>query len=230
SGHMLLAAARRVGKELAKIRTGEDEPAPERIRESIRDVISHCIYGVDKNPLAVDLCRVALWLESHTGDKPLTFLDHRIRCGDSLIGVFDLEVLKDGIPDKAFEPLEGDDKPTARAFARRNREERRHGEDLFTGSFDGFRAELTRHSHELDAIADDSPESIRRKRLLFDQTHSSPEWQRQVYACDLWTGAFFQQFTAGSDAITSAMLAAHLAGRQVSAQLLGRAVEISGRQ
>jgi hypothetical protein len=48
SGHMLLAAARRVGKELARLRTGEDEPAPERVREAIRDVISHCIYGVDR--------------------------------------------------------------------------------------------------------------------------------------------------------------------------------------
>ena len=80
SGHFLLAAARRMGKELARIRTGEDEPAPERVREAIRDVIGHCIYGVDKNPLAVDLCRVALWLESHVGDRPLTFLDRRIRC------------------------------------------------------------------------------------------------------------------------------------------------------
>jgi hypothetical protein len=89
SGHFLLAAGRRLGKELARIRTGEDEPAPERLRECIRDVITHCIYGVDKNPLAVELCRVALWLEGHAEDKPLTFLDHRIRCGDSLVGVFD---------------------------------------------------------------------------------------------------------------------------------------------
>lgn len=86
SGHFLLAAARRLGKELARVRTGEDEPAPERLREAVRDVISHCIYGVDKNPLAVELCRVALWLESHAEGKPLTFLDHRIRCGDSLVG------------------------------------------------------------------------------------------------------------------------------------------------
>lgn len=63
---------------------------PERVREAIRDVVSHCIYGVDRNPLAVDLCRVALWLESHAEGKPLTFLDHRIRCGDSLIGVFSI--------------------------------------------------------------------------------------------------------------------------------------------
>jgi type II restriction/modification system DNA methylase subunit YeeA len=60
----------------------------------VRDVIAHCIYGVDKNPLAVELCKVALWIESQVPGRPLTFLDHRIRCGDSLVGVFDLEVLR----------------------------------------------------------------------------------------------------------------------------------------
>ena len=72
SGHFLLAAARRLGKALACIRTGEDEPAPERVREAMRDVAAHSIYGVDRNPLAVDLCRVALWIESHdpTGRSP----------------------------------------------------------------------------------------------------------------------------------------------------------------
>ncbi|MEJ5276424.1 MAG: hypothetical protein WHU94_10985, partial [Thermogemmata sp.] len=57
SGHFLLAAARRLGRELARIRTGEDEPSPDAIREAVREVITHCIYGVDKNPLAVDLCK-----------------------------------------------------------------------------------------------------------------------------------------------------------------------------
>jgi hypothetical protein len=61
-------------------------------------------YGVDRNPLAVDLCRVALWLESRTAGEPLTFLDHRIRCGDSLVGAFDLGVLAQGIPDKPCDP------------------------------------------------------------------------------------------------------------------------------
>ena len=59
SGHFLLAAARRLGKELARIRTGEDEPKPGEFHLAVRDVISHCIYGVDLNPLAVDLCKVA---------------------------------------------------------------------------------------------------------------------------------------------------------------------------
>ena len=164
SGHFLLAAARRLGKELARIRTGEDEPAPERVREATRDAISHCIYGVDRNPLAVDLCRVALWLESHTGDKRLTFLDHRIRCGDSLAGVFDLEGLKNGIPDKAFEPLEGDDRATVRELARRNREERTGQMGLFVWNPGETLADFTLKSRMLDAVTDDTPEAIRRKK------------------------------------------------------------------
>jgi methylase of polypeptide subunit release factors len=224
SGHMLLAAARRVGKELAILRTGEDEPAPERVRESIRDVISHCIYGVDRNPLAVDLCRVALWLESHTAGKPLTFLDHRIRCGDSLVGVFDLGVLPKGIPEKAFDPCEGDDKPTARTAAKQNREERRGaGQDLFAVRDSGEAEALTRHSRDVDAIPDDSPELIRRKKELFEASHRDPAWQRQKQACDLWTAAFFQTLAADSVVITSAALADHLGGRPIDARLHGRA-------
>ena len=89
SGHFLLAAARRLGKELARIKTGEDEPTPEEFHLAVREVIQHCIYGVDLNPLAVDLCKLAMWLEGHWAGKPLSFLDHRIRCGNSLVGVLD---------------------------------------------------------------------------------------------------------------------------------------------
>lgn len=219
SGHFLLAAARRLGKELAKVRTGEDEPAPERVREAIRDVVSHCIYGVDRNPLAVDLCRVALWLESHAEGKPLTFLDHRVRCGDSLIGVSDLEVLKEGIPDKAFDPLEGDDKTVARQFARQNRDEREGQGGLFAWSKVASLASLTKHSSEVDAIADDSPEAIRRKRRLFEAAHQSLEYRQQKEACDLWTAAFFQSFRSGQPAITTGALREHLGGRSVDARL-----------
>jgi hypothetical protein len=88
SGHFLLAAARRVARELAMIRSGEAEPAPETYRAALRDVIRHCLYAVDKNPLAVDLCKVALWIEGHSPGLPLSFLDHRIRCGDSLVLCF----------------------------------------------------------------------------------------------------------------------------------------------
>jgi len=53
-----------------------------------RLVAVHCLYGVDKNPLAVELARVSLWLESYAEGLPLTFLEHRLICGDSLTGPF----------------------------------------------------------------------------------------------------------------------------------------------
>ena len=50
-------------------------------------VLKRCIYGVDKNPLTVELAKVSLWLHSFTVGAPLSFLDHHLRCGDSLIGM-----------------------------------------------------------------------------------------------------------------------------------------------
>src|SRR6185295_7894622 len=51
-----------------------------------RMVLKRCIYGVDKNQMAVELAKVALWLHSFTVGAPLSFLDHHLRCGDSLFG------------------------------------------------------------------------------------------------------------------------------------------------
>lgn len=228
SGHFLLAAARRLGKELAKVRTGEDEAAPERVREAIRDVVSHCIYGVDRNPLAVDLCRVALWLEAHTSDKPLTFLDHRIRCGDSLVGVFDLDVLAGGIPDEAFKALEDDDKTTARELKRRNKSERESS--LFTFDARAALQSLAERSRQLDAIADESPEAIRRKRDLFKQTHSDHAWLRLRDACHLRTAALFQPLRPGEPIITTGTLIDQLHGRPVAPRLLAAAKAIAYEQ
>jgi N-6 DNA Methylase len=127
SGHFLLAAARRIGKELARVRTSEPEPAPEAQRAAIRDVVRHCLYAVDRNPLAVDLCKVALWIEGHNTGRPLSFLDHHVKLGDSLIGVFDLKVLEQGIPDDAYKPLTGDDKTVAQQLRKQNTAERKKG-------------------------------------------------------------------------------------------------------
>jgi hypothetical protein len=231
SGHFLLAAARHLGRELARVQTGDDEPAPERVRAATREVVAHCIYGVDKNPLAVDLCRVALWLESHTPDKPLTFLDHRIRCGDSLVGVFDLKVLAGGVPNEAFEPRPGDDKAVVRELRRRNREERGGQSDLLTWNAGDTLAAMTRSSHEVNDIVGDSPEEIRRKRQRFEQSHADERWRRQKEACDLWTAAFFQPLTKEvNPAISSDAVARHLAGRQIDPRVLALAVTFANRQ
>ena len=63
--------------------------APEQLddRHIVRRmVLKRCIYGVDKNIMAVELAKVALWLHTFTVGAPLSFLDHHLRCGDSLFG------------------------------------------------------------------------------------------------------------------------------------------------
>jgi hypothetical protein len=70
-------------------------------------VIGRCIYGVDINPMAVELCKVNLWLEAIDPGKPLTFLDDQILCGNSLLGTTPA-LMEKGIPDEAFNPIEGD--------------------------------------------------------------------------------------------------------------------------
>jgi methylase of polypeptide subunit release factors len=125
SGHILLAAARRIGTELAILRTGDDQPSPAAFREAVRDVIRHCIYGMDLNPLAVELCKVALWLEAHVPGQALSFLDHRIKCGNAIVGLAHRAELQRGIPDETFKTLPGDDRDLAVALRRQNRDERR---------------------------------------------------------------------------------------------------------
>ena len=53
----------------------------------MRLVSERCIYGVDKNPLAVEMAKLSLWLITLNKNRPFTFLDHALRCGDSLLGV-----------------------------------------------------------------------------------------------------------------------------------------------
>lgn len=125
SGHILLAAARRLGREIALLRTDEEQPSPEAMRHAVRDVIRHCIYGMDLNPLAVELCKVALWLEAHVPGWPLSFLDHRIHCGNAIVGLAHRAELQRGIPDEAFKTLPGDDKDLAAALRKQNKEERK---------------------------------------------------------------------------------------------------------
>ena len=60
-----------------------------------RMVLKRCIYGVDKNPLTVELAKVSLWLHSFTVGAPLSFLDHHLRCGDSLVGLRVAEAIQD---------------------------------------------------------------------------------------------------------------------------------------
>ena len=112
SGHFLLAAARRIATRLAKTQT-EGTPSLTEYRKALRDTTRHCIFGVDINPMAVELTKVALWIETVNPGHPLGYFDSQILCGDSLVGIFDPDAISNGIPDGAYKPLAGDDKSVA---------------------------------------------------------------------------------------------------------------------
>jgi hypothetical protein len=120
SGHFLLAAARRLAQELAQLRTEDGAVKPVDYRHALRDVVANCIFGVDRNPMALELARMSLWLEGFEEGQPLSFLDHHLQCGDALLGLTDLNALEFGIPKAAFKPLSGDEKPVCTALNKAN--------------------------------------------------------------------------------------------------------------
>jgi len=125
SGHILLSAARRIALAMARVQTDEEQPNPLSIRKAMKDVVRNCIYGVDKNPLAVELCKIALWLEAYNPGEPLNFLDHHIKCGDAIVGLAHRTELEKGIADEAFKTLSVDDKDIAKTWRDKNVKERK---------------------------------------------------------------------------------------------------------
>jgi hypothetical protein len=179
SGHILLAAARRIATELAVVRTGEEQPSPSAFRAAIRDVIRECIYGVDLNPLAVELCKVALWLEAHTPGEPLNFLDHHIKCGNAIVGFARREEAERGVPDVAFKTLPDDDKDTALLLRKRNKKEREDyaaGQLPLSASLRKHLDDILRGWDELNRLPEHTPDEIEAKKaryLAFTQSKDS---------------------------------------------------------
>ncbi|CEJ11285.1 putative type I restriction enzymeP M protein [bacterium YEK0313] len=190
SGHFLLAAARRIATRLARIRA-EGTPSLADFRHALRDVARCCIYGVDRNPMAVELTKVALWIETVDPGLPLGFFDAQIRCGDALLGVFDLKVLERGIPDDAYKPLAGDDKEVARHFAQKNRREKGEKDRIAKGfGFDRI-SNLMRDFETLRAMPENTVDEIEAKaaRLHSLTAEGASAWQLET-ACDLYVSAF----------------------------------------
>ena len=194
SGHFLIAAAHRLARHLARVRTGEEEPAPAQLRRALRQVVSRCIHGVDINPMAVELCKVALWMETLDPGKPLGFLDRNIQYGNSLIGVTPgLDI--SNVPDDAFQPVTGDHRGTATALRRRNRNEQR-GEmhflrELFGVEVDSEAGELESALAEVEAIPEEDLQDVALKALYYEDYLGSEAYRRKRDEYDLWTSAFF---------------------------------------
>ena len=200
SGHFLLAAARRLAVELAQVRAGNDQPSEDDRQHALRDVVAHCIYAVDRNPMAVELCKVALWIEAIDPGKPLSFLDAHIQCGDSLVGVFNQKMLEDGIPDEAYKPLTGDDKTVCSSLKKENAAARktisRRGSNRgIQGSLDLSGSQPRSHSQQrlqaIEAMPENTLAEASSKQAAYAQWQQDSGTDPEILAADVFTAAFF---------------------------------------
>ena len=189
SGHFLIAAAHRIAKRVAAIRTGDDEPSPEATRHAVRDVVGRCLYGIDINPMAVELCKVSLWMEALEPGRPLSFLDHHIQCGNSLLGTTP-RLIDYGIPDEALRPIEEDDTKLCAEYRKQNKRERKQ-ETLrgFHEAWEQF-GNLATSLMSINEIADDTIEGVRKRQERYASLVNSSGYRYGGLLADAWCAAF----------------------------------------
>ena len=189
SGHFLLAAARRIAAEIVRIEAGAHSSDEAARRHALREVVQHCIYGVDKNELAVELCKTALWIETVEPGKPLTFLDAHIQHGDSLVGILDPALMAGGIPGDAYKALTGDDKAVCSSLKKLNK---RAGDRVQVSLYEEAGVyEVAQDSAGLDRLPEDSLAEVERKQASWHAWLRDAEHRREKLRADLFVGAFF---------------------------------------
>lgn len=232
SGHILLNAARRLALELSRLRTKADNPDPSSYRHALREVIERCIYGVDFNPQAVRLCKVALWLESHNPGESLGFLDHHIKCGDSLVGLARAEDLLEPIPEAAFAFRDGDDKDFASELRRRHKKEL--AEAGVNQAILDWRSKVGENLQDIiktleviSLMPDATPEEAALKKDTYIHVTSGSSWQKLKALADVKLAPFFLPKKESVPIATESLYRAFLNGHE---DLEGHAVPEAAAQ
>ena len=210
SGHIALAMARTLAWYVCAIRTGEDNPASLDYREALREVIQKCVYAVDFNPDAVELCKVVLWIEGYCAGMPLSFLDHHIRCGNSVVGVADLDVLLKGVPNNAFSAEEKDVLKQMKALNNAALADIKVLEadttvsgiagNLFSSEpmitrIDSEQISLASKVKEISALPENTLLQELTKQQRWEDLMLSPRVECLRRACDIYSYSFYKQFT-----------------------------------
>ncbi|WP_030674132.1 Eco57I restriction-modification methylase domain-containing protein [Streptomyces cellulosae] len=190
SGHFLVASARRIAKRVASVRERNPEPTVDAVRHALHEVVARCVYGVDLNPMAVELAKVSLWLEALEPGKPLGFLDAHVKQGNGLIGATP-KLLAEGVPDDAFKPIEGDDKKYAAGLVKRNKAQRGGQDELLfdTDVLPGneiYAAELAR----ITTAPSDLLKQVRAQESAYRAHRESSAYADDLHAADAWCAAF----------------------------------------
>jgi len=219
SGHFLLAAARQLAQAIAQLQASVDDNTGNAYRHALREVVAHCIYGVDLNPLAIELCKTALWLEAIEPGRPLGFLEAHIRHGNSLAGLWQPLPPHTGIPDDAYAVLTGDDKTVVASLKKQNKEERTILEEKGKQQGNLFSAlglaAPTAQSNTWDAIAEEDLQGVQAKRMAHEAYRASQAYVQGKLFADLYCAAFFVEKNASSRGLvpTSTDLASLVQGQ-----------------
>ena len=195
SGAFLAEALERLAVALATERTSPSEPSDAEVATARRDVLSKCIYGADKDPFAVELCKVALWIHCAVADAPLSFLDHHIVCGDSLVG-WPMFEIPDSVPNEAFEfgKAESEDKKILKVARNENKE--------YLAGIQTLWAEPNEPSAGLSLPSlldypDLTHDDVRAKAVALAHYKASQHYRDGKAAADLWTASFFWTHSHG---------------------------------
>jgi hypothetical protein len=159
----------------------------------LREVIAHCIHGVDRNPMALELARTALWLEGFEPGRALSFLDHHLVCGDALLGVMEFKQVEMGIPQEAYKALSGDDADLCKELAKANKVARKALADLKDGGtlfLPADRQSALAHWTALEAMPDGTPEEAETKAQAYRDGVERARHGALAQAADLFVGAF----------------------------------------
>ncbi|NHZ72124.1 MAG: N-6 DNA methylase, partial [Aquificales bacterium] len=181
SGHFLVEATDYLARAIATDEVTDTAVVPEAFVEDDlvywrRQVVEACIYGVDKNPMAVELAKLSLWLVTVAADKPLSFLDHHLRHGDSLVGarLQDLNSLPAKKPWRSPKTSEVSDAQPLLL------DETALAQDTFK-AVGGMMA--------IEGMLSDSIDDIHAKEGLLAQLNAHLDKWRRI--ADLWTSSFF---------------------------------------
>jgi len=193
SGGFLIAVIDRIAERLADVRLDGAQPTERQLAEARRDVLQNCIYGVDIDPFAVELCKVALWIHCAVSDVPLNFLDHRIQCGNSLVG-WPLSDVPAEIPVEAYKTkgqTKGNKRTKDICASARSR-----NVAALAGQGELFSEPVPQPSVKLDYPAlwleeEKKPADVAKKVQAYEEYRSSPLYRLWTSVADLWTSAFF---------------------------------------
>ena len=168
SGAFLVAAARFLARKLVAAWTREgtlgqyaNQPG-EAERDALRQIVARCLYGVDINEMAVEMCKLSLWLVSLDRDKPFSFVDNKVFVGNSLLGITDLRQLKA----QHIDPAAATNRPFELDHAGR------YTRDLDAGA---ILEEVSRRREELASVVDanDPARSTKTKQRLQHENDES---------------------------------------------------------